>query len=218
MEEQAKVLFKLWFIDFEPFKGGKFVDSELGKIPEGWKVGTLNEVAEITMGTSPNGKSYNKKGEGAVFYQGRAEFVFRFPHRNLFTSEPKRFAETNSTLLSVRAPVGDINMANEKCCIGRGLASIKSNKGYDSFIYYLLNSQKAKFDCYNGEGTVFGSINKLDLENFKIIIPKLAALSKFQNIVSQIDGLIKAHEFETQRLSSLRDSLLPRLMSGEIEA
>ena len=152
LEEQAKALFKSWFIDFEPFKSGKFVESELGKIPDGWRAGTLSEIAEITMGTSPNGKSYNKNGDGAVFYQGRAEFGFRFPHRNLFTSEPKKFAETNSTLLSVRAPVGDINMANEKCCIGRGLASIKSRQGYNSFIFYLLASQKAikeKIDIVN---------------------------------------------------------------------
>ena len=217
MEEQAKALFKSWFIDFEPFKGGKFVDSELGMIPEGWKVGTLSEVADITMGASPNGKSYNKNGDGAVFYQGRAEFGFRFPHRNLFTSEPKKLAETNSTLLSVRAPVGDINMANEKCCIGRGLASIKSRKGYNSFIFYLLASQKAKFNCYNSEGTVFGCINKQDLENFKVVIPNQMVINKFQEIVCPIDELIKAHEYEAHRVSLLRDTLLPKLMSGEID-
>ena len=217
LEEQAKALFKSWFIDFEPFKGGKFVDSELGMIPEGWKVGTLSEVADITMGASPNGKSYNKNGDGAVFYQGRAEFGFRFPHRSLFTSEPKKFAETNSTLLSVRAPVGDINMANEKCCIGRGLASIKSRKGYNSFIFYLLASQKAKFNCYNSEGTVFGCINKQDLENFKVVIPNQMVINKFQEIVCPIDELIKAHEYEAHRVSLLRDTLLPKLMSGEID-
>jgi type I restriction enzyme S subunit len=217
LEEQAKALFKSWFIDFEPFKDGKFIDSELGKIPDGWRASTLREIAEITMGTSPNGKSYNKNGDGAVFYQGRAEFGFRFPHRNFFTSEPKKFAETNSTLLSVRAPVGDINMANEKCCIGRGLASIKSRQGYNSFIFYLLASQKARFNCYNSEGTVFGCINKQDLENFKVVIPNQMVINKFQEIVCPIDELIKAHEYEAHRVSLLRDTLLPKLMSGEID-
>ena len=88
LEEQAKAIFKSWFVDFEPFQNGKFVDSELGKIPEGWRVGTLNEIADITMGQSPQGASYNENAVGTVFYQGRAEFTDRFPSRRLFTTEP----------------------------------------------------------------------------------------------------------------------------------
>ena len=115
LEQQTGALFKNWFVDFEPFDG---------KMPEGWKVGKLSDIAEITMGQSPDGKSYNENGIGTVFYQGRAEFGTRFPTRRLFTTEPKRMAKKFDTLMSVRAPVGDTNIANEDCCIGRGLAAI----------------------------------------------------------------------------------------------
>ena len=217
LEQQAQALFKSWFVDFEPFKNGEFVESELGMIPKGWRVGTLNEIADITMGTSPSGTSYNVTGEGDVFYQGRAEFGFRFPHRNMYTTEPKRFAEIDSVLLSVRAPVGDINVAEEKCCIGRGLASIKSNKGNNSYILYLMKSLNSVFDQFNGEGTVFGSINKKALEQLSIIIPKEGDVNKFDKICNPLDMQIKKCEQESRRLAQLRDTLLPRLMSGELK-
>lgn len=95
--------------------------------------GTLSDIAVITMGQSPSGSSYNEDGVGEVFYQGRAEFGFRFPKRRLFTTEPKRMAEAGDVLLSVRAPVGDLNIAYERCCIGRGLGAIHSKTGHSSF-------------------------------------------------------------------------------------
>ena len=217
LEKQAQALFKSWFVDFEPFRDQPFVESELGMIPKGWKVGTLNEIADITMGASPSGTSYNVTGEGDVFYQGRAEFGFRFPNRNMYTTAPKRFAEIDSVLLSVRAPVGDINVAEEKCCIGRGLASVKSNKGNNSYILYLMKSLNSVFDQFNGEGTVFGSINKKGLEQLSIIIPREEDINKFDKICNPFDMQIKKCDTESRRLAQLRDSLLPRLMSGELK-
>lgn len=217
LEAQAQALFKHWFIDFAPFKNGKFVESELGMIPEGWRVGTLGDIAVITMGQSPAGSSYNEKGEGVIFYQGRTEFGFRYPSVRLYTTEPKRFAEPLSTLLSVRAPVGDINVATERCCIGRGLASIKSNNNCHSYIFYLLQSMKRRFDVYNGEGTVFGSINKDTLNGLKIIIPSNSILLEFEEIIEEMDKKILGCHQEKLRLSTLRDTLLPKLMSGQIK-
>ena len=216
LEQQAQALFKSWFVDFEPFKDGEFVESELGMIPKGWRVGKLNEVADITMGTSPSGTSYNTDGEGDVFYQGRAEFGFRFPKRNMYTTEAKRFAEVDSVLVSVRAPVGDINLAEERCCIGRGLASVKSKNGFNSYILYLMQSLKPAFDRFNGEGTVFGSINKKAFEEMQIIIPSVNDISRFDSIVSGMDWQIKRTDQESRRLATLRDTLLPKLMSGEL--
>ena len=89
-----------------------------------WEEGTLSNIADITMGQSPSGSSYNEDGNGTIFFQGRAEFGFRFPTVRLYTTEPKRMACTNDTLMSVRAPVGDLNVAHVDCCIGRGLAAI----------------------------------------------------------------------------------------------
>lgn len=167
LEEMAQAIFKNWFVDFEPFKDGKFVDSELGMIPEGWKVGTLADIAEITMGQSPAGNSLNENREGMIFYQGSSDFGFRFPSIRVFTTEPKRLAVANSVLFSVRAPVGDINVAKEECCIGRGVASIKSKYGHDSYLFYTMKSLHKLFDSFDGEGTVFGSINKKRFRRFK---------------------------------------------------
>ena len=217
LEQQAQALFKAWFVDFEPFKDGEFVESELGMIPKGWRVGTLNEIAVITMGTSPSGTSYNTEGQGDVFYQGRAEFGFRFPKRNMYTTEAKRFAEVDSILVSVRAPVGDINVAEERCCIGRGLASVKSKTNNNSYILYLMKNLKPVFDRFNGEGTVFGCINKKSFEEIQIIIPAEKIIYEYNSIVNSMDALIKRNEQESRRLATLRDTLLPKLMSGELK-
>ena len=216
LEQQAQALFKSWFVDFDPFKDGDFVESELGMIPKGWRAGTLSEIANITMGTSPSGASYNVNGEGEVFYQGRAEFGYRFPHRNMYTTEPKRYAEDGDVLLSVRAPVGDVNIANERCCIGRGLAAIGS-ESCPSYSLYLVKSLKSVFEQYNGEGTVFGSINKKTLEGLRIIVPESKYIERFEKVANPLDGQIRCKKEESRRLASLRDTLLPKLMSGELK-
>lgn len=217
LEEMAQAIFKNWFVDFEPFKDGKFVDSELGMIPEGWKVGTLEDIAEITMGQSPVGNSLNENREGMIFYQGSSDFGFRFPSIRVFTTEPKRLAVANSVLFSVRAPVGDINVAKEKCCIGRGVASIKSKYGHDSYLFYTMKSLHKLFDSFDGEGTVFGSINKKTLSAIQILLPSDGIVEQFNNIASSFDNRIRSLSEENSRLSLLRDTLLPRLMSGEME-
>ncbi len=217
LQQQAQAIFKSWFVDFEPFQDGEFVESELGPIPKGWRVGELSEVATITMGQSPSGKSYNEEGNGSVFFQGRAEFGDRFPTRRLYTTEPKRMAEANSVLMSVRAPVGDINVAYEKCCIGRGLASIQSKFEYSSYMLYQMLSLKRQLDVFNGEGTVFGSINRDTLNAMKVLIPNEDSIEKFECTVAPMDKLVRANYDEICRLETARDTLLPKLMNGEIE-
>lgn len=217
LEQQAQALFKSWFVDFEPFQNGEFVDSELGRIPKGWKVGKLSEIANITMGQSPSGSTYNENHEGTEFYQGSADFGWRFPNERVYTTEPLRFAESNSILMSVRAPVGTMNISLNKCCIGRGLASIQSKDNSNSFVFYLMDFLKPLLNSYNGDGTVFGSINKKSLETLPIIKPPQDVIDSFEKIVSPLDGIIKNNSVETKTLSTLRDTLLPKLMSGEIE-
>ena len=217
LEEQAKAIFKSWFVDFEPFQDGTFVDSELGQIPAGWRTGVLSEIADITMGQSPKGSSYNENSEGSVFYQGRAEFTDRFPTRRLFTTEPKRMAEAGDVLLSVRVPIGDMNIANESCCIGRGLAAIHAKKDFSSFVFYTMQALKPELDKYNGEGTVFGCVNKDALNTQKVIIPPDKIISEFEKIASSLDQAYLVGFEENMRLAQLRDALLPKLMSGEID-
>ena len=217
LEQQAQTLYKSWFVDFEPFKHGEFFESEFGLIPEGWRVGALSDLTEITMGQSPSGKSYNETGDGMLFYQGRAEFGDRYPSIRLYTTEPSRIAEQNSVLLSVRAPVGDTNIAYNNCCIGRGLASIKAKHGFNSFIFYMVKSLKDQFELYNGEGTVFGSINRDSLNSMKVIVPTNDVISDFEKIVAPLDFKYKSLFNENLLLTQQRDTLLPKLMSGELK-
>lgn len=217
LEAQAQAIFKSWFVDFEPFQDGEFVESELGMIPKGWKVGTLSEIAEITMGQSPSGTSYNEIGEGIIFFQGRAEFGWRFPSVRLYTTEPKRIAKEGDILLSVRAPVGDMNIARTDCCIGRGLAAVHSKKEHQTFILYLLMHSKRLLDAFNGEGTVFGSINRKDLNNLKVLIPTSSVVEKYNKICSSFDKQIRTLSDINDNLCILRNNLLTKLMSGEIE-
>lgn len=180
-------------------------------------LGTLKDIAEITMGQSPSGSSYNEDGNGEVFYQGRAEFGSRFPTRRLFTTEPKRVAEAGDVLLSVRAPVGDLNVAYERCCIGRGLGAIHSKDNHQSYVLYTMFALRPELDVFNGEGTVFGSINRDALNNMPIMIPSAEDLDAFESVVSPMDEMIRRNYEENCRLQDARDALLPRLMSGEID-
>ena len=184
---------------------------------ESWHSGLLSDIATITMGQSPKGDTYNENGTGTVFFQGRAEFGFRFPTRRLYTTDPKRMAQDNDVLMSVRAPVGDLNVAFEDCCIGRGLGAIHSKDNHQSFVFYTMLALRDQLDIFNGEGTVFGSINRDALNSMPIRIPPREVIDKFENIVSPMDAVIRNNYEESCRLQDIRDSLLPRLMSGEID-
>ena len=208
LEQQAQAIFKSWFVDFEPFGG---------VMPDDWHIGKLFEISDITMGQSPKGTSYNEKGIGMLFFQGRTDFGNRFPKIRMYTTEPKRIAEKGDILLSVRAPVGDLNIATQNCCIGRGLASIRSKFNHSSFLFYTVFNLKSQFDMFNGEGTVFGSINQKALKEMSVIIPNQKIIDEFEKIVSPIDNTIKNNFNEICYLAELRDTLLPKLMNGEID-
>ena len=202
LEQQAQTIYQQMFID---------------NARSDWAEGTLSDIADITMGQSPSGSSYNEDGTGTIFFQGRAEFGFRFPSVRLYTTEPKRMAQSNDTLMSVRAPVGDLNVAHMDCCIGRGLAAIHSKSHHQSFVLYTMFSLKKQLDVFNGEGTVFGSINRNSLNDMPILIPSDDILDEFERIVAPMDLTIRNNYDENCRLQDIRDTLLPRLMSGELD-
>ena len=202
LQEQAQTLYTNMFIH---------------NASDQWAEGALSDVADITMGQSPKGDTYNEDGIGTVFFQGRGEFGFRFPTRRLFTTDPKRIAQSNDVLMSVRAPVGDLNVAYEPCCIGRGLGAIRSKDNHQSFVLYTVFSLREKLDMFNGEGTVFGSINRDALNSMPIIIPTKGEMDRFEEIVAPMDAAIRNNYEEICRLEAIRDSLLPRLMSGELD-
>ena len=181
-----------------------------------WKEGKLGDEFDFTMGQSPSGDSFNEEGIGIPMYQGNADFGFRFPTRRVYTTAPTRFAEENDTLISVRAPVGAQNMASEKCCIGRGVAAFRhKNKSLYSYTYYKLKSLLEDIRQFNDNGTVFGSISKSDFENIDIVIPNMADIVVFQQQAMPIDEKIRNNHHQILALSTQRDSLLPRLISGE---
>jgi type I restriction enzyme S subunit len=214
LEAMAQAIFKEWFVNFNfPGFDGELVDG----LPKGWRMGNLGDEFNLIMGQSPLGTSYNEIGEGMVFYQGRTDFGFRFPTNRLYTTEPKRMAKPLDTLVSVRAPVGDINMANEMCCVGRGLSSVRHKSDAYSFTYYMMKNLEPVFNGFEGEGTVFGSINKSNFESIEIIVPSNEIIYEFETVVNPLDDKILENTKQIQSLTQTRDTLLPKLMSGNIE-
>ena len=181
-----------------------------------WKKGKLGDEMDITMGQSPPGNTYNEEKQGMVFFQGRAEFDFRFPQTRLYCTEPKRLAKRGDTLVSVRAPVGDINMAYEGCCIGRGLAAVRHKRDYTSYTFYKIRSLKDDFDSFEQQGTVFGSIGKDDFNNIETLVPSEEDMQAFEDTAKPLDNKIFTNSIQIRTLSCLRDMLLHKLMSGEV--
>ena len=175
----------------------------------------LSDIANITMGQSPSGDSYNDNMQGTIFFQGCTDFGWRYPSVRQYTTEPSRMAKSGDVLLSVRAPVGTLNIADNDCCICRGLASLHSKEGFDSYLYYVMVYFKKIFDHRNSAGTTFGSITKDDLYSLKFVYPNRDYLVKYDNIVSKYNKKILNNHKQTQKLTQLRDWLLPMLMNGQ---
>lgn len=216
LEQMAQVLYKNWFVDFGPFKDGEFVESELGRIPKGWRVQKLCEIANILMGQSPPSKFYNKSKNGLPFHQGVSNFGIRFPKHEVFCIELFRVAEAGSILFSVRAPVGRINVADQEIVIGRGLAALNHRGGKNSFLLYMLKAVFAEEDRF-GSGTIFNQTTKKELESFRVLAPPDEIMSKFNEETSKYDEQIQLNEKENETLRETRDYLLPKLMSGDVD-
>lgn len=227
LEAMAKALYDYWFVQFDfpdvhgkPYKssGGKMVYNATlkRKVPEGWEDKQLTQIANITMGTSPIGDSLNDIGEGVEFFQGSTDFGWQFPTVRQYTTQPVRMAKRGDILLSVRAPVGDLNVAHIDCCIGRGLAALNSKDGFDGFLFYVMQYFKTIFDRRNGEGTTFGSITKDDLHSLPLAYPPTELLKEYDKVVSKYNQMVFARSMESQQLAQLRDWLLPLLMNGQV--
>ncbi|TVV43620.1 restriction endonuclease subunit S [Thalassolituus sp. C2-1] len=189
---------------------------EMGWVPEGWEVGSVGAGFDVTMGQSPPGDTYNEDGIGMPFFQGRADFGFRYPTNRVYCTSPKRFAKPADTLVSVRAPVGDINMASVDCCIGRGVAAVRHSSGASSYTYYAMLQLREHFKVYEGEGTVFGSINQKDFKALPSLKVPESLLEYFEMYASKLDRKIELSTENINSLVQLRDSLLPKLLSGQI--
>lgn len=225
LEEIAQAIFKHWFVDFEfpnekgePYKssGGKFVDSELGMIPEGWYCGRLTDIAQLIMGQSPKGDTYNFEGIGLGLVNGASDFKEGKITPLKYTTDPKRISQKGDWIFGVRATVGNVTYVDKDYCIGRGVGVARAL--YDEVREYLY------FQLVNGinylEKTALGSVyinlSKSDLENIKFAIPPKKILNRFHTIVSPLFNKIILNNVQNDNLTSIRDTLLPKLMSGEI--
>lgn len=185
-----------------------------------WKIVTLRDVSKVIAGQSPKGTNYNKEGKGLPFYQGKKDFGDRYINiPTVWTTEITKEAIKEDILISVRAPVGPVNIANEHICIGRGLAAIRTtdkiNKEY-LFNYFL----KIEKELVSNVGAVFNSINKTQIENLKIPLPNLTIqqdiVSKINKISSEVNKLNNLHKNKLSDLVFFKQSILKQAFNGEL--
>ncbi len=226
LEQQAQALFKSWFVDFEPFKDGEFVESELGMIPNGWRVGTLNELGDIVGGSTPskakpeyytnNGiawltpkdlsisqRKFTSKGEIDITQEG-------------YESCSTKLMPKGSVLFSSRAPIGYITIAKNDICTNQGFKSVIPKFAGTAFLYCFLKESTQEIEN-KATGSTFKEASGALMKSLPAIIPTKATLDNFENLMRPIFIRQEALEEENFRLSSLRDTLLPRLMSGELK-
>jgi type I restriction enzyme, S subunit len=184
---------------------------------DGWIETTLDVIAEVIMGQSPDGKTYNQEGKGLPFMQGSAEFGEHYPVPEKWCSDPKKIAEPGDLLLSVRAPVGDTNFADQRIAVGRGLSIIRANKeSKTEFIRLVIQLNVAELIASSGSG-MFASITGKNLKEFKINLPPLPEQKRIVTVISELDSFIHCTETSMNRTKALRSGLLSQLLSGEHE-
>ena len=194
----------------------EFKDTEIGRIPKEWEVVRLKESKEIDliMGQSPPGKSYNKKGEGLPFIQGKAEFGNMYPSPILWTTQPTKIAEEGDILISVRAPVGDVNICPYRLCIGRGLAAIRIKEGSNIFYFYWFQKEKQRIESI-GKGSTFKAITKDELSNIFIPFPSLPEQQKIAEILSTVDKRLELLRNKKEKMERIKKGLMNDLLTGK---
>ena len=226
LEEQAKALFKSWFIDFEPFKDGKFVDSELGKIPEGWKVRRLEDVSKIVGGGTPS------KSKPQYFSHNGIHWItpkdLSLSHAKFTTAgadditiegyenSSAKLMPKGTVLFSSRAPIGYISIALNELCTNQGFKSVVPQELNTIYLYYYLKFHVKDIEA-KASGSTFKEVSGSLMKSIPIVVPSANVVDKFENILTPIFNYQARIEKESSQLSSLRNSLLPKLMSGEID-
>ena len=177
------------------------------------KLEHLQNLADITMGSSPKGEFLNEEGIGEPFFQGVRDFGELFPSERVFAEKAVRTAQEGDILFAVRAPIGEVNIAERPCVIGRGIAAIRGKQSHLG-LFYLLKGHPELWETYQSSGTVFAGINKSDLHN--AVIPVLRDFEKLEQQLTPIHERAMHALRENQVLARTRDELLPLLMSGRI--
>ncbi len=225
LEEMAQAIFKNWFVDFEPFKDGKFVDSELGMIPEGWKVGCLGDMGAVVCGKTPSKSNSN-------YYGGDIPFI-KIPdmHGNVFVensedrlteegslSQIKKLIPPYSLMVSCIATVGLVSINTKPSHTNQQINTvIPHNKSALFYLYQHIKNNEEFLKNMGRGGTTTLNVNTKSFSNIRLLIPSEIALEQFHGIVEGLFKKIEQNLHESRTLSLLRDTLLPRLMSGELE-
>lgn len=226
LEDMASTLFKRWFVDFEfpdengnlyKSSGGKMIDSELGEIPEGWEIGDLSDISEIIMGQSPKSNTYNQSKEGLPLVNGASDFKQGYIEPLKYTTDPRKITKSDDYIFGVRATIGNVTYVDGEYAIGRGAGIARVREVYYSeYLYFTLN---ALFDYFTktATGSVYINVSKKDFEKYQIVIPSIFYMKKYHNTVGSLFYKIRKSREENLFLSRIRDELLPRLLSGNIE-
>ena len=201
------------------YRETEFQETEIGKIPKDWKVTKLGEIAKIIMGQSPPSETYNKDGVGMPFLQGKMEFGRIYPSPSMYTTKPIKIAEPNDILISVRAPVGDVNITPYRLCIGRGLAAIRLNPAlaFNLFYFYYLQWSKNRLENL-GKGSTFRAITLEDLKEFKVTCPPYNEQQKLAEVLSTVDKTIELYQYERSKLEKVKNGLMSVLLTGKVRA
>lgn len=172
----------------------------------------LNDIAHIVMGQSPKGETLNTEGSGVLFFQGKKDFGFRYPTPRTYTTAATRMAEPLDILFSVRAPIGALNRSVEACCVGRGLAAIRSSCGQENTLFYTLKTNPNLWEKFEGEGTIFSAINKKGLSELDIPFSETAISNGVEDFLTSVEQEIFSLEQENLQLAETRDALIKRLI------
>jgi len=225
LEAQAQALFRSWFVDFEPFRDGPFVDSQLGKIPQGWKVGTLSEIGDVIGGGTPSkivSEYYTDNGIAWITPKDLSTNNCKFTSKGEtdiselgYKNSSAKLMPRGSVLFSSRAPIGYISIAKNEICTNQGFKSIVPKKAGTCFIYYFLRNNTSKIESM-ASGSTFKEASGGLMKSLEVIIPSNKILTAFEEAIQPLFNMQEHNEDENARLSALRDTLLPKLMAGEI--
>lgn len=226
LEAQAQALFKSWFVDFTPFKDQPFVDSELGPIPQGWKVGKLGDLGEIVGGSTPSKSKpeyYTTHGIAWLTPKDLSTSKAKFTSRGEIDITDEGYKSTStklmprgSVLFSSRAPIGYLTIAKNEICTNQGFKSLVPNGVGTGFVYYTLRHLTPQIEN-RATGSTFKEASATLMRSVETIVPPTSILNKFEELLRPILQFQEKKEEENQRLVALRDTLLPKLMSGEIK-
>ena len=243
LEAMAQAIFKSWFVDFDPVHAkaksssdaelekaaaelgiskavlelfpSTFVESEMGMIPEGWEVKFLKDITKITMGQSPKGESYNFDNEGLGLLNGAADFKSGILVPQKYTTDSKREAEQGDLVFCIRATIGLLTYTDKKYSLGRGVSAIRAEDIYKELVYLRLYIQIERMKSM-ATGSVIIGLKKDDIEKLEVVVANDSVMNTFHMLLKPMFEKMEANTFQIRTLQQARDTLLPKLLSGEL--